>query len=43
MTNITFKQFTKWRCALWFYNFIEMSKRKKEDDTILSKKAGGRM
>ena len=43
MTNITLKQFTKWRCALWFYNFIETSKRKKEDDTILSNKTGGRM
>ena len=38
MANITIKQFTKWCFTLWFYNFIKMGEKKKEDDTFLSKK-----
>ena len=36
---LTFKQFTIWCFALWFYNVIKtMDKRIKEDDTFLRKK-----
>ena len=36
--NITFKQFSKWRFTLWFYNFIKDMGKRKEDDTFPSKK-----
>ena len=36
---MTFKQFTKYCCALWFYSVIKtMGKRKEENDTFLRKK-----
>ena len=40
IANITFKEFTKWCFAIWFYNVIKtMGKGKEKDGTYVRKKA----